>query len=49
MGMDADDLTEKRLSVFVWDETVAAFVTGQVDAYDIQSRTLFDFKTIHIG
>ena len=49
MGMDAQGLTEKRLSAFVWDDQVAAFVTGRVDAYDMESRTLFDFKTINVG
>jgi CRISPR/Cas system-associated exonuclease Cas4 (RecB family) len=49
MGADAGGLTEKRLTAFVWQDQLAAFVTGRVDAYDIHSRTLFDFKTVNLG
>ena len=49
MGLDAEGLTEKRLSAFLWDDVVAAFVTGRVDAYDVESRTLYDFKTVNIN
>ena len=49
MGGDAEGLAEQRLTTFVWDDTVAAFVSGRVDAYSIASRTLFDFKTVNTG
>lgn len=42
-------LIEQRLTAFVWDEQVATFVSGRVDLYDIESRTLFDFKTVNTG
>lgn len=49
MGGSAEGLSEKRLTTFVWDKEIAAFVTGRVDAYSVASRTLYDFKTVNTG
>jgi len=49
LGGDAGSLTERRLTAFVEDEGLAAFVTGRIDAYDLAHRTLFDFKTVNLG
>lgn len=49
MGAAGSGLIEQRLTAFVWDENVATFVSGRVDLYDIESRTLFDFKTVNTG
>lgn len=36
---------ERRLTAFLYDSEVAAFVTGRIDGYDPESTTLTDYKT----
>lgn len=49
MGAAGAGLIEQRLTAFVWNDQMAAFISGRVDLYDIESRTLFDFKTVNTG
>jgi CRISPR/Cas system-associated exonuclease Cas4 (RecB family) len=40
-----DGHVEKRLTAFLYDSTVAAFISGRIDGYDPDTASLTDYKT----